>query len=107
MKHWTLLLYFLRLTVSLALVHAAVIVPGATWTDTGGNVIQAHGGGFLKASPNWSSNIIHGLERTISRLARLITGLAKTKHTIALCLKQFLAIPLVMRLRIAFSFLMI
>lgn len=28
--------------------HAAVIVPGATWTDTSGNVIQAHGGGFLK-----------------------------------------------------------
>ncbi|KAJ7356804.1 galactan 1,3-beta-galactosidase [Mycena albidolilacea] len=27
---------------------AAVIVPGATWTDTSGNVIQAHGGGFLK-----------------------------------------------------------
>ncbi|GLB36530.1 putative glycosyl hydrolases family 43 [Lyophyllum shimeji] len=28
--------------------YAAVIVPGATWTDTSGNVIQAHGGGFLK-----------------------------------------------------------
>lgn len=28
--------------------HAAVIVPGATWTDTSGNVIQAHGGGILK-----------------------------------------------------------
>jgi len=27
-----------------------VIVPGATWTDTSGNVIQAHGGGFLKVS---------------------------------------------------------
>jgi hypothetical protein len=27
---------------------AAVIVPGATWTDTSGTVIQAHGGGFLK-----------------------------------------------------------
>lgn len=26
----------------------AVIVPGATWTDTSGDVIQAHGGGFLK-----------------------------------------------------------
>jgi hypothetical protein len=33
----------------LALVaQATVIVPGATWTDTSGNVIQAHGGGFLK-----------------------------------------------------------
>ena len=29
---------------------AAVIVPGAAWTDTDGNVIQAHGGGFLKVS---------------------------------------------------------
>jgi len=26
----------------------AQIVPGATWTDTSGNVIQAHGGGILK-----------------------------------------------------------
>lgn len=25
-----------------------VIVPGATWTDTSGNVIQAHGAGILK-----------------------------------------------------------
>ncbi|KAF8161342.1 Arabinanase/levansucrase/invertase [Crassisporium funariophilum] len=31
-----------------SLAQAAVIVPGATWTDTSGNVIQAHGGGFLK-----------------------------------------------------------
>ncbi len=28
--------------------HAGLVVPGATWTDTSGNVIQAHGGGFLK-----------------------------------------------------------
>lgn len=28
--------------------NAAVIVPGATWKDTSGNIIQAHGGGFLK-----------------------------------------------------------
>ncbi|KAJ7293808.1 galactan 1,3-beta-galactosidase [Mycena rebaudengoi] len=36
--------------VSLFVVYssAAVIVPGAAWTDTSGNVIQAHGGGFLK-----------------------------------------------------------
>jgi hypothetical protein len=26
----------------------AVIVPGATWKDTAGNVIQAHGAGILK-----------------------------------------------------------
>lgn len=32
---------------NLALGRAAVIVPGATWTDTSGNVIQAHGGGIL------------------------------------------------------------
>ncbi|KAJ3808004.1 Arabinanase/levansucrase/invertase [Lentinula lateritia] len=34
---------------TIALAQAAVIVPGASWTDTEGNVIQAHGGGFLKA----------------------------------------------------------
>ncbi|KAF9015437.1 galactan 1,3-beta-galactosidase [Cyathus striatus] len=30
------------------LARGTVIVPGATWTDTSGNVIQAHGGGLLK-----------------------------------------------------------
>ncbi|KAF4572546.1 hypothetical protein EYR40_004380 [Pleurotus pulmonarius] len=35
------------------LAHSAVIVPGATWTDTSGNVIQAHGGGFLKVGSTW------------------------------------------------------
>ncbi|KAF9458757.1 galactan 1,3-beta-galactosidase [Collybia nuda] len=34
--------------VAFSITHAAVIVPGATWTDTSGTVIQAHGGGFLK-----------------------------------------------------------
>lgn len=29
---------------------ASVIVPGAAWTDTSGNVIQAHGAGILKVS---------------------------------------------------------
>lgn len=33
---------------SLFTARAVVIVPGATWTDTSGTVIQAHGGGFLK-----------------------------------------------------------
>ena len=38
----------LTLLITSALTAAQVIVPGATWTDTGGNVIQAHGGGILK-----------------------------------------------------------
>ena len=33
---------------------SAQIVPGATWTDTSGNVIQAHGGGFLKV---WNTSL--------------------------------------------------
>lgn len=28
----------------------SVIVPGAAWTDTAGNIIQAHGAGLLKVS---------------------------------------------------------
>ncbi|KAH8834912.1 galactan 1,3-beta-galactosidase [Flagelloscypha sp. PMI_526] len=31
----------------------AVIVPGAAWTDTSGNVIQAHGGGILKVGSTY------------------------------------------------------
>lgn len=27
----------------------SVIVPGAAWTDTSGNTIQAHGAGIIKA----------------------------------------------------------
>ena len=48
----------MRLTAIAALVLSAVtfanagsvIVAGAKWTDTSGNVIQAHGGGILKVS---------------------------------------------------------
>ncbi|KAK0208893.1 galactan 1,3-beta-galactosidase [Desarmillaria ectypa] len=45
MKIWLLPAFSL---FSLFTTRAAVIVPGATWTDTSGAVIQAHGGGFLK-----------------------------------------------------------
>ncbi|KAF9002229.1 galactan 1,3-beta-galactosidase [Hymenopellis radicata] len=33
--------------------HPGLVVPGATWTDTSENVIQAHGGGFLKAGSTY------------------------------------------------------
>ncbi|KAF9014777.1 galactan 1,3-beta-galactosidase [Hymenopellis radicata] len=33
--------------------HAGLVVPGATWTDTSGTVIQAHGGGFLKVGSTY------------------------------------------------------
>ena len=42
-------LIILSLGLFLAVAYAQnVIVPGATWTDTSGNVIQAHGAGMLK-----------------------------------------------------------
>ncbi|KAJ2933574.1 hypothetical protein H1R20_g3510, partial [Candolleomyces eurysporus] len=41
-------LFVLAFANAALLSSAAVIVPGATWTDTSGNVIQAHGGGILK-----------------------------------------------------------
>ncbi|KAF8203725.1 Arabinanase/levansucrase/invertase [Pholiota molesta] len=37
----------------LSVAYSAVIVPGATWTDTSGNTIQAHGGGFLKVGTQY------------------------------------------------------
>ncbi|KAK1215924.1 hypothetical protein PQX77_021453 [Marasmius sp. AFHP31] len=51
MANWTSLISSLCFLVSAA--RAAVIVPGATWTDTSGNVIQAHGGGFLKVGSTY------------------------------------------------------
>lgn len=39
------------LSLGVLTARSAVIVPGATWTDTSGTVIQAHGGGILKVLP--------------------------------------------------------
>ncbi|KAJ3775314.1 galactan 1,3-beta-galactosidase [Lentinula raphanica] len=44
---------FISLLSAIVLAQAAVIVPGASWTDTAGNVIQAHGGGFLKVDSTY------------------------------------------------------
>ena len=44
----SLLLLLLLLFVTYASTQSNVIVSGATWTDTSGNVIQAHGAGILK-----------------------------------------------------------
>ncbi|KAJ3743406.1 galactan 1,3-beta-galactosidase [Lentinula detonsa] len=46
-------LWLLPLLAATLLTQAAVIVPGASWTDTEGNVIQAHGGGFLKVDSTY------------------------------------------------------
>ncbi|KAG7090788.1 hypothetical protein E1B28_009872 [Marasmius oreades] len=50
-SNWTSLVASLCLLLAAA--QAAVIVPGATWTDTSGNVIQAHGGGILKVGSTY------------------------------------------------------
>lgn len=82
------------LTFLPTLVHGSVIVPGAAWTDTSGNSIQAHGGGFLKVSLNslGSSSSDH----TSWRLDRPITGLAKINRTTAPCSKRFPATRLLL-----------
>ena len=49
-------LFVLAFANAALLSSAAVIVPGATWTDTSGNLIQAHGGGFLKVLSSPSIN---------------------------------------------------
>lgn len=72
----------LALSLGIQLVSAeTVIVPGAAWTDTSGNSIQAHGAGILKVaiSPYWTPPIL-----TMSRLAQLTTGLGRTKLRTAL-----------------------
>ncbi|KAG6837906.1 hypothetical protein H0H93_013059 [Arthromyces matolae] len=42
------ILFYLLGFLATTAIRATVIVPGASWTDTAGNAIQAHGGGFLK-----------------------------------------------------------
>lgn len=44
--NWTVILAALLSCTSV--LGEAVIVPGATWVDTSGNVIQAHGAGIMK-----------------------------------------------------------
>lgn len=46
--HYSALITPLGLLASTAI--AARVVPGATWTDTSGNVIQGHGAGILKVN---------------------------------------------------------
>jgi hypothetical protein len=70
---------------------ATVIVPGATWTDTSGNVIQAHGGGFLKVFTSFDRQL--GSSKISPRLDRPFIGLARTRQQIALCFRPLVVIP--------------
>lgn len=72
-----------------AQVLGAVIVPGATWTDTSGNVIQAHGAGLLKVRTD-ADSLLSLVDTVTNRSGRLSTGSAKTNHTIAASLRLFL-----------------
>ena len=73
---------------------AARVVPGATWTDTSGNVIQAHGAGILKVCLNivWNQTWAMYIDRLLRSEARS-TGSARTKRQIALYFTPYLAIP--------------
>ncbi|KIY45219.1 glycoside hydrolase family 43 and carbohydrate-binding module family 35 protein [Fistulina hepatica ATCC 64428] len=44
---------FLSILISVLAVRGVAIVPGATWYDTDGNVIQAHGAGFLNVNSTY------------------------------------------------------
>ena len=40
-------------TTAIALAQSGLIVPGTTWKDTSGNVIEAHGGGLIKVGSTY------------------------------------------------------
>ena len=73
---------------------AARVVPGATWTDTSGNVIQAHGAGILKVCLNivWNQTWSMYIDRLLRSEARS-TGLVKTRHPIARYSMPYRATP--------------
>jgi hypothetical protein len=75
-------LAFLAAFAFLSLSRAAVIVTGADWRDTSGNIIQAHGGGILKVWNVFSTKPPHTEGKYYHRLALLSTGSAKTRRTI-------------------------
>lgn len=68
----------------------AVIVPGATWADTSGNVIQAHGGGFLKVGNEFWKQF--DLQLITTRSGPPSTGLVKTNRITAVFSRPSLAI---------------
>lgn len=75
-------LAFLAAFALLSLSRAAVIVTGADWKDTSGNIIQAHGGGILKVLNVVVSGLSLLLKNMVCRRHRLAppsTGLVKTR----------------------------
>lgn len=71
-----LLICAVAVSLFLPFLQAAVIVPGAAWLDTSGNVIQAHGGGILKVSLQYI--LFRRAVQCNGRVAPLITGSEKT-----------------------------
>ena len=62
------------------------IVSGATWTDTSGNVIQAHGAGILKVLlPCLWERVRECVAYYIFRSAVPFTGSARTRSSTARC----------------------
>ena len=58
---WSLITALLPLIS--AVLSESVIVPGAAWTDSSGNVIQAHGAGLLKVREDLEFDIRFFIDR--------------------------------------------
>jgi hypothetical protein len=85
-------------TVCAARALGAVIVSGATWNDTSGNTIQAHGGGFLKVKTYLAYKFYHILTAFYIRSGQHSTGSVKTNHIIVAYSKLFHVIQCVLLL---------
>lgn len=84
----------LALTLAWTATAESVIVPGAAWTDTSGNTIQAHGAGIFKVGQSFAYlrfAVTYDIQ-LLARLGRLSIGLAKTKQQTVRCSLQYLAI---------------
>lgn len=84
----------LALTAAWTVTAESVIVPGAAWTDTSGNTIQAHGAGIFKVQQSFTYlrfAVIYDVQ-LLTRLDRLSIGLAKTKQQTVHCSLQYLVI---------------
>ena len=66
----------------------SVIVPGARWTDTSGNAIQAHGAGIFKVRTDVTCVAQTNM---FVRSGIPSTGLGRTSHTTVLYSKRSLA----------------
>lgn len=95
--HGYIISFVLSLALCTAVLGESVIVPGAPWVDSSGEVIQAHGAGIMTVRA-LADSTMHRL--TLERSTIHFTGLGKIRQQTVHFSPQYLATPSVHDLNI-------